>query len=157
MCGELYLRTRMTASHQRVDNRKTEMPGQLERLVESTLIFAAPMQWDWNSAAPFVQQFRSPAAHAHGEGSCNRPSTTVLESMNEIPQCSLVFANSTRSVHDSHAISASKTSLLSRQRIPTAVADRRCDWPNRCPAGSTHTSRQRLIENLGAHGAYRGQ
>lgn len=134
------------------------MAGDLARLIEPALILAPPMQGHGYDAVDAVEHIYSADTHALGELTRERMPSRVLQCMNNLSQCALVFADSSRTRHRRSCRTMRPLAHLeASQGVAAPVAQRRCDGSNRRPAVAADASRDRLIEKTGAHSAAGGK
>lgn len=168
ICGQFDLRAGCALPAERVQDRRAEVSRDLTRLIEASLIFTAPMQWDRHNAVDLLYQLSSALPHARSKRTRQRVPARILEGMNDLSQRPLVLSNRAGSRDRALTFAAARAMGLgivrtgvairdwglapSGERVAAPVADRRRDWQNRAPAADAHTSRQRLVEERAAHG-----
>ena len=170
VCCQLDLRARCTAPDQGLDDRRAKVPCDLVRLIEASLMLAAPMQRHGHDAVGMLEQLASAPAHAFGKRSRQRESARVFQRVNDLSKGPFVFANRTCAPHSAGASAAVRAQGLGTLReglgtrdwglvqpgqwVATPVANRRGNPKNRLPAISADTAGQRLVEKGAAYGAH---
>jgi hypothetical protein len=82
--GQLYLRTSRSGSHQRVNDWKPEVPCELTRLVEATVVFAPPVKRNWNDKIGLPQNVETCMDHQSGKQWSYGSTSTIFERVHNL-------------------------------------------------------------------------
>ncbi len=90
---QLRLRPRGDSASQRVNDRQTQLGGQLGRLIEAAGSAAAGMEWHWYHAVRVIEDRRAVQTHQLAESDGERVPAVVLQEMDQLPEGPFVWTH----------------------------------------------------------------
>jgi hypothetical protein len=124
------LRHGMSDANQRLEQRWSETPRQLPRLVEAARPLASGVQWYRHHTVGVMQHRSTALAHENSQAIRDRVTLLIFQRVNKLSQRAVVFTNRAPAGNQPRMTRAVGTDGRLDQRregIPADIADRRID------------------------------